>query len=314
MDNWRKNQEISNHQVGHWRSSSYNGKPPLDNRFPTVPSWEKKFCASVGSVPWKKVIEGKRYMYMHSNVVNWEDSAVKETFDNAKNRFWAEINGFPCNIPLPDPDMYVDDVDWDASVDPELYLDLDREDEARRTMIEKSQETVILGSSLLLNQSLSGPGWGIEPTGWGDDEEVTKPPEPNLTCGWGWGAEEVKKPPEPSYAAVGWGSCNHENNETNSWEQNDSQRWIPKQQYGGDLDNKYQTSNGGNTNWRTWEGNNRRRENSMSWSKNPAYHHAYHHDNNEYQMNRGRRNGGRGGGGRRGHYSYVAKVASPSAW
>jgi len=31
MDNWRKNQGISNHhQVGHWRSSSsYKGKPPL---------------------------------------------------------------------------------------------------------------------------------------------------------------------------------------------------------------------------------------------------------------------------------------------
>lgn len=250
-------------------------------------------------------------MYMHSSVVNWEDSAVKEAFDNAKNRFWAEINGFHCNIPLPDPDMYIDNVDWDASVDPELYLDLDREIEASRNMLEKSQETVILGSSLLLNQSLSGPGWGIEPTGWGDDEEVTKPPEPNPACGWGWGAEEeVTKPPEQSHAGDGWGSNNHENNERNSWEQNDSQRWIPKEQYGGDLHDKYQASNGGNRNWGAWEGNNRRRENNISWSKNQAY----HHDNNEY---RGRRNGGRGGGGggRRGNYTYAAKVAAtPSAW
>ncbi|CAK8543166.1 unnamed protein product [Lathyrus sativus] len=311
MANWRKNQGISNHQVGHWGSSSYNGKPPLDNRFPTVPSWEKKFCASVGSVPWKKVIEVKRYMHMHSNVVNWEDSAVKEAFDNAKNRFWAEINGFHCDIPLPDPNMYIDDVDWDASVDPELYLDLDRELEASRSILEKSQETVILGSSLLLNQSLSGPGWGIEPTGWGDEEEVTKPPEPNPACGWGWGTqEEVTKPPEPSYAANGWGSNYHENNETNSWEQNDSQRWIRKEQYGGDLHDKYQASNGWNRNWGAWEGNNRRRENNISWSKNQGY----HHDNNEY---RGRRNGGRGGGGggRRGNYTYAPKVAAtPSAW
>ncbi|KAL5059274.1 hypothetical protein RYX36_030878 [Vicia faba] len=87
MENW-----INNHQVGHWRSSSHNGKVSLD----------------------------KRYMYMHSNVMNWEDYAVKEAFDDAKFRIWAENNGLPCNIPLPYLNMYIDDVDWDASVDSEL--------------------------------------------------------------------------------------------------------------------------------------------------------------------------------------------------
>ncbi|MCI58674.1 DNA repair protein recA-like protein, partial [Trifolium medium] len=72
-------------------------------------------------------------------------------------------------------------VDWNAPVDPELYLDIDIE-EARRIMEEKAEEPVILGSSLLLNQSFSGPGWP-EPTGWGDEEEneVTKPSEPTKT-------------------------------------------------------------------------------------------------------------------------------------
>ena len=260
-----------------------------------MPLWEKKFCASIGAVPWRKLIEVKRYMSLHPNVVNWNDSAVKEAFDNAKSRFWAEINGIPCDIPLPDPNIYIDDVDWNATIDPELYLDVEREAVAHRNIEEKGQEAVILSSSFLLSHSFSGPGWG--------DEEVIKPSEPN-------------------YAAQGWESNQHENNETNSWEQflapidehpkeygwqnsrNDSQWWIQREHYGGDLHNKYQQGRtGGSGNWGTWDGYNRRRENNMSWSKNPEYHYG----NNEYQMNRGRgRNRGRGGG-RRVNFSYVER-------
>lgn len=272
-----------------------------------MPLWEKKFCATIGSVPWGKLLEGKRYMYLHDNVIKWDDSAVKEAFDNAKNRFWAEINGFPFDIPLPDPNMYLDDVDWDASVDPELFLDLEREAQVSSSE-EKGEEVVILGSSLILNQSYSGPGWG--PTGWGDEEEK----------------EEVTKPYEPNYAADGWESNQHENNETNSWEKyfappvepakeygwqnsrNDYRGWNEWEQYGGGLHNKFQERNGGNGNWGTWDGYNGRREN-MSWSKTPEY-----HNGNEYRMNRGRRrNNNRGGGGRRGNFAYVDKVATPSA-
>jgi hypothetical protein len=291
-------------------------------------------------------------MYMHPNVVNWADSAVKEAFDNAKNRFWAEFNGFPCNIPLPDPNIYIDDVDWDATVDPELYLDIDKEAEARRHMEEKAEEPVILGSSLLLNQSFSGPGWPA-PTGWGDEEEkeVTKPSEPTKTeeaviltssfllnqsfTGPGWGDEEVTKPSEPNYAAYGWESNQHENIETNSWEQqyhapidehskeygwwqtgqNGYQGWNQREQYGGGLHNKYQGRNGGNGNWGTWDGYNKKRENNrenMSWSTNSGYHHGA----DDYHMNRGRRgNGGSGGGGgRRGNFGYAEKVATSGAW
>ncbi|XP_058756615.1 uncharacterized protein LOC131629832 [Vicia villosa] len=240
MANWRKNQTISSREVGHRRSSSYYGKPPLNNRFSTVlPLWDK------------------RYMESHAKVMKWEDYAVKQAFYDAKFRYCAAINGYRWDIPLPDPDMYIDDVDWGASVDPELYLDLDREDEARRNMIAKSEEeSVILGIE------------GIEPTGWGDDDE------------------EVTKPREPSYGA-------DENNEINSWEENDSQRWTPKEHYVADFPNMYQARNDGYD----------RRKNNMSWSKN--------HGNSDYQiqMNQGRRNG-RGGRRKRGNYSYAAKVAA----
>ncbi|KAK2362637.1 hypothetical protein QL285_087683 [Trifolium repens] len=244
MPNWTKNKGYTqNPQVGQWQSPPFNGKPPVAKSFSTVPPWEKKFCYSVGSVPWQNVVECKRYMYMHPNVVNWDDTAVKEAFDNAKNRFYAEIKGLPCDIPLPDPNIYIDDVDWNATVDPELYLDLEREAEACRIMEAKAEEPVILSSSLLLNQSYSGPGWG--PTGWGDEEEKdeTKPSEPTKTeeamilgsslllnqsfsgPGWGptgWGDEEeneATKPSVPNYATQGWESNQPENIETNSWEQ-----------------------------------------------------------------------------------------------
>jgi len=262
------------------------------NRFPTVPSWEKKFCNSVGSVPWRKVIEGNKYMCLHPKVVNWNDSAVKEAFDNAKNRFWAEINGLPCDIPVPDPDIYIDDVDWNASIDPELYLDVEREAEARRNMEQKPEAVVILGSSLLLNQSLSGPGWGDE------EENVTKPSEPNYAAqGWQTNSWEQYHAPVDEHAKeYGWKNS-----------QNDSQRWTQREHYGGDLHNKYQGRNGWNSNWATRDGYNRERENNMSRSMNPGYHHG-----NLYPMGRGR-NGGRGGG-MRGHFNYVHKVVTPTAW
>ncbi|CAL5192705.1 unnamed protein product [Lathyrus oleraceus] len=287
MGNWRKQQGTSHHQVGQWRSSSYNGKPPLDNRFPipTVPLWEKKFCVSVGSVPWGKVVENKRYVYLHDNVMNWDDSAVKEAFDNAKYRFWAEINGFPCDIPMPDPNVYIDDVDSNASVDTELYLDLERELEVTNVE-EKGEEVVIFGDSLILNQSFSGPGWG-------DEDGETKPFERN-------------------YDSPRLESNQHQNNETNSWEQcaalvesrNVNEEWNRREGYGGDLCHKYQQGrNGGN-------GCNRKRENNMLWCKNPGYHHG----TNEYWMNRGRRRNPGGGGGRRGNFAYVDKGPTPRAW
>ncbi|GAU17949.1 hypothetical protein TSUD_330740 [Trifolium subterraneum] len=112
-----------------------------------------------------------------------------------------------------------------------------------------------------------------------------------------------------------------------------------REQYGGGLHNKYQGRNGGSgnrgrnggsANQGTWDGYKRKkennRENNMSWSKNPLYHHStndyqmkkpgYNHGANDYQTNGGRKgNGGRGGGGgRRGNFGYVEKVAPSGRW
>ncbi|KAH6803459.1 hypothetical protein C2S51_031706 [Perilla frutescens var. frutescens] len=89
-----------------------------------VPSWEINYCHSV-NVPWKKVFASKTYIYNYPSVLNWDGSAGKEALENAKQRFWAMINGLPCDNPLPDPNMYIDEIDWNPYLDPEVMADLD---------------------------------------------------------------------------------------------------------------------------------------------------------------------------------------------
>ena len=81
----------------------------------------------IGKVPWRKVVNTKNFMCCHSSILDWDDSAVEEAFHNAKKRFWAEMNGFSCDILLPDPDIYIDEIDWNPVIDPELMKELDRE-------------------------------------------------------------------------------------------------------------------------------------------------------------------------------------------
>ncbi|GAB4843896.1 hypothetical protein Ancab_013860 [Ancistrocladus abbreviatus] len=145
------------HQGGS-RQRSKTGRPPRGENSP-VPSWEKKFCTSVGAVPWSKLVETKRIMYLFDNVVKWNDSAGEEAFWNAKNRFWANINGLACDIKLPDPDMYIDEINWDAEIDPELLLDLDRESAISDKTAEEGG-IVNLGNPLDLTHSFLCSGWG----------------------------------------------------------------------------------------------------------------------------------------------------------
>lgn len=56
----------------------------------------------------------------------WNDSAAEEAFQNAKKRYWAKINSLPCDISLPDPDTYTDQIDWNPSIDPDLIKEIDR--------------------------------------------------------------------------------------------------------------------------------------------------------------------------------------------
>lgn len=57
----------------------------------------------------------------------WDASAGEEALNDAKKRYWAHINGLLCDNPLPNPDLYIDEIDWNSYIDPELISDLDRQ-------------------------------------------------------------------------------------------------------------------------------------------------------------------------------------------
>ncbi|KAM1221365.1 uncharacterized protein LOC126593804 [Malus sylvestris] len=207
--------------------SPHNPRTKLQSREPQhhqdcwqlgAPYWEKQFCLIVGSVPWRRVVETKKDMHLYESIVQWNDSANLETFNNEKYRFWAAINGLSCNISLPDPDMYIDDIDWNSSIDPELILDLEREPEPSND--ESQDKGVTVGNPLLLDQSLACIGWGDAEddlknnenpanwgSGWGAAEEDLKNKEnpANWGCGWGDAEVDFKNKENPANWGSGWG-------------------------------------------------------------------------------------------------------------
>ncbi|KAL5224503.1 hypothetical protein ABZP36_011142 [Zizania latifolia] len=90
-----------------------------------VPLWEREFCIYIGGISWQRFCENKKYVSMYKNIDQWDDSEAFDNFKNAKARFWANYHDQPSDIPLPDPDMYIDKVDHNCKIDPELVADLD---------------------------------------------------------------------------------------------------------------------------------------------------------------------------------------------
>ncbi|XP_050363786.1 uncharacterized protein LOC126782563 [Argentina anserina] len=200
MGSWGRQQQLQQGDTYYRQVFSpklQNRKPPhqQDSRQFGVPAWEKKFCTSVGSVPWKKLVDTKSYMYLYKDIVQWNDYAGEEAFRNAKTRFWAKINGLPCDILLLDPDMHIDEIDWNPSINTELVLDLERE---RR---HSDDEGDGINDQLLLNLP-------IVATGWGDDEEdfIKKDASggmaDNKENSWGPFSDQNKE------ATRGWGNAN----------------------------------------------------------------------------------------------------------
>ncbi|XP_010452293.1 PREDICTED: uncharacterized protein LOC104734420 [Camelina sativa] len=226
--NWRRQKprynNNSNHNYIHQRATTTmttlsSSKPPLANCNLSVPAWEKDFCAVIGSVPWWKVVEAKRFMHLYDRVVQWDDSAGEDAFNSAKSRFYAEINGFTCDLSLPDPDVYIDDVDWDAEVDAELIIDLERGPDL---IPEDKEEHVVILDGLVLSGQYGGLGWG---TGWGDAEGIN---EDNVGIGKpenSWDDQKCDGWNEDSWGikenTESWDQNNNNNNsfQTESWDQ-----------------------------------------------------------------------------------------------
>ncbi|XP_043723407.1 bifunctional endo-1,4-beta-xylanase XylA-like isoform X2 [Telopea speciosissima] len=171
-------------------------KPPSGPWHPTVPTWEKKFCTIVGSVPWRKILEAKKVMPFHENVLKWNDSAGRQAFDNAKSRFWAEINE---QEPLP----------------------FDKDD--------KEGKSTLVVDSLFLNQSVPCSGWGDaeeDPVGNVDDSsepglQVCVPNANNADNPWerecDWGNNTFENSTRGDPRDISWES-NHREKNNNNWE------------------------------------------------------------------------------------------------
>ncbi|XP_047318172.1 uncharacterized protein LOC124921543 [Impatiens glandulifera] len=170
-NNWRS--QRNDYHDG--RTRSFNDrKPPIGNWQPTVPLWEKKFCNVIGSVSWEKILDTKKYFHLYENVINWNDSAAEEAFHNAKKRFWAKINDLPCDLSPPDPDIYIDTVDWNSEIDPQLLLDLERE-----YVVPDEQEKEVV---VIIDQDNCQY---YSPDGWGDMDDNPNENKDKTATGWG---------------------------------------------------------------------------------------------------------------------------------
>ncbi|XP_077242574.1 uncharacterized protein LOC143883094 [Tasmannia lanceolata] len=247
----------------------YNRRRPQGSWQPRVPTWEKKFCSSTCTISWKQLCETKNLMSYYENIAQWNDSSGEEAFHNAKARFWAEINGLPCDITLSNPDIYIDEIDWNSNIDPELLLDLDKKPPA--PIDEEKEEKLGWGSF-----NFPCTGWGddedpvnepsncpIQFIGWGDDEDPVNdsPAEPSncpIPCtGWGDAEDPVHdSPTEPA-----WGNCDqnvdndNENRdvEQNSWENDETKGyaycdWSGLESRGKD-NNSWENSGGNSCGW-----------------------------------------------------------------
>lgn len=124
------------HRRFYRRQRTHRSPPPSyhipERSFPEycndgIPLWEKKFCTLVGLVSWRKIVDVQASISWNvsNNVLEWDDSAAKEAFQNAKKRYWAKINCLPCDVSFPSPDIYIDRINWSPNIDPELIKDLE---------------------------------------------------------------------------------------------------------------------------------------------------------------------------------------------
>lgn len=133
---------------------------------PAVPSWEKEFClkATTGLFPtWDKFVEAKKYVHLYDNIMRWDDTEARESFNRSKTLFYAKkfnVISILESLTLPDPDLYIDKIhDWDDSRldDSELMKELgsaiDEEEE-----IEKSNRT----AREIAIEDIKPTGWDVE--------------------------------------------------------------------------------------------------------------------------------------------------------
>lgn len=242
-----------------------------------IPSWEKQFCKAA-SVPWGKVLFVKKYMNMHGEILKWNDSSGEEAFNSAKQRFWADINGLPCDICLPDPNMYIENVDWDACIDPKLiaeldleFFDVDNAEKADEKTTNSNQEPKMqtnvqnpweptdgaekdVGSSWDINKAIGLKEekiWNRDWSSWGQsNQNLVLKEEKRWDRGWD-----------------SWGQSNQNSNALDNNNINNGRIWRePRSGYNNNTNNQWETRNKdfGRTNGGAWRSTNTNANNNNS--------------------------------------------------
>lgn len=210
---------------------------------------------------------------IYKNVVEWDDSAAIEAFHAAKSRFWAKINRMPCSIPLPDPNMYIDKINYDAVIDPKLIADLENEyvsnideqynaeDPVASSCDAAEQGSVNWDKFIPRNETAS---WiakrnsDIARTWKSDGASHLR----DFVNGWGSGDWEHRRQVHPWENGIdsSWGNCQNQNNSWGGWKNKNNE---PCGRIGQKRDRDYQCYQGGKyrTNNRT---NNRWSDNRES--------------------------------------------------
>lgn len=255
------------------------------------------------------MVDTKKFFYCYGSVLDWDDNAAEEAFHNAKKRFWEEINGLHSDLSLPDPDIYIDEIDWDAVVDPQLIKELDREyvppDESSNNVEDhgnswecqymqvggafqstsswNQRDNIIDNSNLLDNARVSVDTRGnehLEGNGWGDS--------------WGWNSmrSNVNQSSDWNKDANAWNGGYHNLVSTNDHEWNDS--WN---QYSGLNQQEFKNTETANNLWghsNFGEDNRAPKERGGRDGGDAGYWRPRDHYNNQKKNSNFRSSGGKG--------------------
>ncbi|CAO2816201.1 unnamed protein product [Amaranthus hypochondriacus] len=274
----------------------YQWSPPRDEPCPdpetevwqdNVPMWEKKFCYLVGRIPWKKVLATKNFMNCHSNVLNWDDSAGKEAFVISKKRFWEEFNGLPSDTQLPNPDMYIDEIDWNPCIDPELARECDKEffNPDDKYLLPSSRCKATCGSpdddpwengneQSCLTEKNKGTGWGQWDKPANESSRVSKDEDP-------WETNKISE----------YGAAKNNNTGWNKWDDSvDNDPWENHQKQNIVAVNDSSWRGEWNVSWDAKEGSGwkDRRASSSAWNQETrdapctSYWHENHRNKSSY--------------------------------
>nr|GLL43336.1 hypothetical protein DM860_006252 [Ipomoea trifida] len=136
---------------------------------PAVPSWEKEFClkATTGLFPtWEKFVEAKKYVHLYDNIMQWDDKEAQESFNRSKTLFYAKkfniLNNLETNLTLPDPDLYIDKIDWDND-DSELMKELGPAIDEEEIEEINNQTTQSKRNWEIAIEDIKPTGWDVEP-------------------------------------------------------------------------------------------------------------------------------------------------------